>query len=447
MAQCSRSLLPVWPSASPLPPASGVCPCLSFPSCSQEKPLSAWLNLASSTTCTQVQEPLPGCRGERGWRSSTEWDFLGMLDGMWGIRTLEAGGTEEGCAGPCPAVLCHPDRTPCSRGWGCGDVFCRSLAAAWMELPGNCRVEAKREQSGSCRDPRSSIPPRTPRAVGPSKGHGLTCCVPPAAATIPPRGCRRAVVCRGMDPGEGDWEDAGSVPQLFSPTGVSRGCKVGLGAVGMGRMGAQHPAGAGQENQPQASATSRPALSQNLPRNLPRHLPRHAGARCGLAGGRGGVWQPPRPARPARGGIQPQGCQGGGSRTQPRPFPTLWQVQRAGLGVRGWVTPQLGMCPPCRGRWGGAALGGGAVPCAPGLAWGSCVGVRGGPGTGVCRACGAARGRGLWGCAPRSRCVTEGGDRLRAGCPPRLYGVVGRSRVAVPRGCEGGMRGDGCGGV
>lgn len=85
MAQCSRSLLPVWPSASPLPPASGVCSCLSFPSCSQEKPLSAWLNLASSTTCTQVREPLPGCRGERGWRSSTEWDFLGMLDGMWGI--------------------------------------------------------------------------------------------------------------------------------------------------------------------------------------------------------------------------------------------------------------------------------------------------------------------------------------------------------------------------
>lgn len=278
---------------------------------------------------------------------------------------------------PGHAVLCHPDRTSCSRGWGwgCGDMFCRSLAAAWMELPGNWRVEAKREQSGSCRDPRSSISTKPPWAAGPVKAMGSLAVSPrllpsshPGAATGPSL-VSLVVLQRG-----------GPRRRGLAHAGLS--CKVGLGAVGMGRMGTQHPAGAGQEDQPQASATSRPAL----PQNLPRHLPRHAGARSSLAGGgNGGIWQPPRPAHPARGGTQPQGCRGGGSRTHTRPFPTLRRVQRAGLGVQGWVITQLGMCPRAGDTCEGQHWGRGGVP----LGWrGETVWVCGGrSGTGVCRGC------------------------------------------------------------
>lgn len=256
---------------------------------------------------------------------------------------------------PGHAVLCHPGRTSSSREWGCGAVFCCSPAAAWMELPGNCRVEARREQSGNCRDPRSSISARTPWAVRPSKGHGFTCCVPPSRCHHPspelPQGrgfaggwTRR----RGLAPGR----------RGLAPAGLSRGCKVGLSALGMARMGAQHPAGAGQEDQPQASATSGPALPQNLPRNLPQHLPRHAGARSTLAGGgNGGVWQPPRPAHPARGATQPQGgARLGDLAPTPGLFPRCGGCRELGWGSGGGH-PTAGDVPPVQGTLGrGSAM-------------------------------------------------------------------------------------------
>lgn len=421
MAQCSRSLLLMWPSASPLPPASGVSgvSVSQFPLLlSGEAPLCV-----AESAAPDSENPCPDAveKGDGGARQS------GIFWGCWmGSGESECWRLEKHRRDvPGHAVLCQPDRTSCSRGWGwgCGDVFCRSLAAAWMELPGNCRVEAKREQSGSCRDPRSSISTQTLWTAGPVKAMGSLAVSPrPLPSSHPGVATGPSLVSLVVLQGDG--------PRRRGLAHAGLSCKVELGAVGMGRMGTQHPAGAGQEDQPQASATSRPAL----PQNLPQHLPRHAGARSSLAGGgNGGVWQPPRPAHPARGATQPQGCQGGGSRTHTRPFPTLRRAQRAGLGVQGGSSHS----------WGCAPVPGTLVRGSTGLAWGNRVGARGEMGHGgVPGVCGSTRQGAVGLCPLVAVC-----DSLWAVSPPGCTVCVGGGRVVVPRGCDRGMRGDGCGAV
>lgn len=264
--------------------------------------------------------------------------FFGDVGWVWRTWRLE----EQRRDVPGRAVLCRAVPTgPCSRRWGCGDVFCRSLAAAWMELPGNCRVEAKREQSRSCRDPRSSISTQNPGQWGPPKAVG-SLAVSPVPNPHPTPGLPQGRVFAG-----GKTREKGTVTSW--PVQRVRG---GAGGSGHGQDGCSAPRGS-------AAGGSAPGKRHISPCPAPEPAPAPVPARRGpFQPGRrrkGGVWQPPRPAHPACGGSQPEGCQGGGSRTHPRLFPTLQQVQRAGPGVRGWVTPQLGMCLPCRGHWGGAA--------------------------------------------------------------------------------------------
>lgn len=232
-------------------------------------------------------------------------------------------------------------------------MFCRSLAAAWMELPGNCRVEAKREQSGSCRDPRSSISTRTSGQWGPAKAMGSLAASLQAPPPSHPRDAAGPCFCRGWTREKG----TGTCWPVQRVQG-------GAGGGGHGQDGCSAPRGS-------AAGGSAPGKRHISLCPAPEPAPAPVPARRGpFQPGRrrsGGVWQPPRPAHPARGGSQPRGCQAGGSHTHPRPFPTLRRVQRAGLGVRGWVTPQLGMCPRCRGHWGGAALGEGR--CQVPLGW------------------------------------------------------------------------------
>lgn len=379
MAQCFRSLLLMWPSASPLPPASGVSgvSVSQFPLLlSGEAPLCV-----AESAAPDSENPCPDAveKGDGGARQS------GIFWGCWmGSGESECWRLEEHRRDvPGHAVLCQPDRTSCSRGWGwgCGDVFCRSLAAAWMELPGNCRVEAKREQSGSCRDPRSSISTQTLWTAGPVKAMGSLAVSPrPLPSSHPGVATGPSLVSLVVLQGDG--------PRRRGLAHAGLSCKVELGAVGMGRMGTQHPAGAGQEDQPQASATSRPAL--------PQHLPRHAGARSSLAGGgNGGVWQPPRPAHPARGATQPQGCQGGGSRTHTRPFPTLRRAQRAGLGVQGGSSHSWG-CAPVPGTLVRGSTGETVWVCGGRWGTGVCRGCAGGVRQHAARGCGAVPpGRGV----------------------------------------------------
>uniref|UniRef100_A0A8C5IAC0 Rap guanine nucleotide exchange factor like 1 n=1 Tax=Junco hyemalis TaxID=40217 RepID=A0A8C5IAC0_JUNHY len=161
MAQCSRSLLLGGPVHPHCHQCLRVSLCLSFPSCCQQQPLSAWLNLASSTIYTHIENPCLDAagKGDGGAQQS------GIFWGCW----VGCGGSDHWRrAVPGRAVLSHPDSPSCSRGWGygCGAVFCCSPAAAWMELPGNCRVEARREQSGNCRDPHSFVPPSPPEPPG-----------------------------------------------------------------------------------------------------------------------------------------------------------------------------------------------------------------------------------------------------------------------------------------
>lgn len=243
---------------------------------------------------------------------------------------------------PGHAVLCHPGRTSSSRGWGCGAVFCCSPAAAWMELPGNCRVEARREQSGNCRDPRSSISARTPWAVRPSKGHGVTCCVPPSRCHHPsPELPQGRGFARGMDPEKGTGTREKGTGTCWPVQRVQGGAE----RTGHGQDGCSAPRRSG-------AGGSAPGKRHIWPCPAPepapaRRGPFHPGRRRKWGGLAATPTCPPCP----RGNPAPEGCQAGGSRTHPRPFPTLRWVQRAGLGVRGW-SPQSWGCAPRAGDTG-----------------------------------------------------------------------------------------------
>lgn len=381
--------------------------CLSFPSCCHEKPLCAWLDLPAAPFAPASENPCPDAvgKGDGGAQQS------GIFWGCW----MRCGGTEEGRAGPCRAVPSRQDLLQPGMGmWGRVSLLSGSrMDGVARQLPAGGEAGTKRELPGP---PFLQLHPNPLGSGALQRPWGHLLC-PSGRCHHPTPQLPQA---RGF---AGGWTRG-------KETSLSRGCEMGLGAAGMGRVGAQHPAGAGQEDQPQASATSDTALPQNLPQNLPRHLPWHAGARSSPAdGGSGGVWQPPQPAHPARGGTQPQGCQGGGSRTHPRPFPTLRWVQRTGLGVRGWLTPQQGtlgrvsaLCP-----WAGM---GELCECAGGKRARGCEAAQGGA-VGLCPLV-----------AVCDRGVTGSGL-----CPPGCRVCVRGGCVVVPRGCDRGMRGDGCGGA
>lgn len=250
---------------------------------------------------------------------------------------------------PGHAVLCHPDRTaqPGMGMWGHVLPLSGSrMDGVARQLPGGGEAGTKRELPGP------SFLHLHPNlwAVGPRKGHGVTCCVPAGAATIPPRRYRRAVFLQGDGPGR----------RALAPAGLSRGCEVGLGAAGMGRMGAQPPAGARQEDQPQASAASRSAL----PRNLPRHLSRHAGARSSLAGGGvgGSGSHPDLPTLPA-GDPSPGGARLGGLTPTPGLFPRCGECRELGW-ESGGGSPHSWGCAPGAGDTGeGQHWGKGGARC------------------------------------------------------------------------------------
>lgn len=176
---CPRSLALV-----SLPPVSVAALCLSFPSSlsvqsqrSQQAPL-----------VRRAGDPCPATLGREdgGARlgGSVLASWVGTAGG-WGQVEVPWGGEGQCCAIPHCAILLGL----CSRGWGRGDTCCRFPA----ELPSNCWVEAKREQSRSLQDPRPSIPPQTPRICLPRHcgGYwvtfGVTLCV---IAATPARGCR-----------------------------------------------------------------------------------------------------------------------------------------------------------------------------------------------------------------------------------------------------------------
>lgn len=207
---------------------------------------------------------------------------------------------------PCRAV---PSRqAPRSRGWGRGDASCRFPVAARMELPSNCRVEAKREQSESCRDPHPSPLPK-PRAQRAATG---------SPAATPPGRCHRPAA--GLPQGRGS---AGSKPRGDGGTGtgtcraVPGGCGAGAGpgaspggpgAAGPGRGGARHPAGRGHVP-PRPAPAPAPACRPGTARSQPGRQRRGAGSCPDLPG----------PARGAAPGVPAPGW--GVPPAAPGPFP------------------------------------------------------------------------------------------------------------------------------
>lgn len=204
------------------------------------------------------------------------------------------------------------------------------------QLPGGGEAGTKRELLG----PLSLHPFRNPPGVclpGHGGGYRVTHRVPPAVATVPPWGCRRAAGLQGANPRRRQlWGYVGVLPPnavttVALPGGVRSGSRLlrlpGCSRWGQGRralagrvLGTQRAGGT--TALPRAGATSHPAL--------PRHLPRlasPAGPVPGLAGGTGGQAAAPTCLALPAGRPWPQGgCPhrgGGGSCTHPRPFPTL----------------------------------------------------------------------------------------------------------------------------
>lgn len=251
------------------------------------------------------------------------------------------------------------------------------------QLPGGGEAGTKRELLG----PLSLHPFRNPPGVclpGHGGGYRVTHRVPPAVATVPPWGCRRAAGLQGANPRRRQlWGYVGVLPPIAVttvalPGGVRSGSRLlrlpGCSRWGQGRralagrvLGTQRAGGT--TALPRAGATSHPAL--------PRHLPRlasPAGPVPGLAGGAGGR-QLPRPAWPCPpGGPGPrEGARtgvGGGPAPIPGPFPRYDGVQRAGMRRAGVGHPTPGDVPPSEGTPGRDTTGGGDThgPVCPGAA-------------------------------------------------------------------------------
>lgn len=253
-------------------------------------------------------------------------------------------------------MLCRamPSRqAPRSRGWGRGDASCRFPVAARMELPSNCRVEAKQEQSGSCRDPHPSPLPKH-RAQRAATGS-------PAAAPRPlPPSCPGAAagprVCRGRPPGDGG-TGTGTCRAVPGGCGVGAGPGAspgGPGAAGPGRGGARHPAGRGHVPPcpaPAPALACRPGTARSQP-----------GRQRG-GGGAGSCPDLPGPARGAAPGVPAPGW------GVPHPPPAFSHaaMRGAGAGVgagAGHPTPE-DVSPHAEGTPGGGHREGGVL-CAPG---------------------------------------------------------------------------------
>lgn len=175
--------------------------CLSFPSCCQEKPLSAWLNLPSSTIYSHFENPCPDAVGKGDGAAQQSGIFWGCWMGCGGSGGWRnRGGTcrampccaipagphpaGDGDVGPCFAALRQP------HGWSC------QATAGWR------RGGNKAGTAGTLVPP---SPPEPPGQCGPAKAMGSLAVSPQVAATIPARSCRRAGVLQGDGPGEGDW--------------------------------------------------------------------------------------------------------------------------------------------------------------------------------------------------------------------------------------------------
>lgn len=292
-----------------------------------------------------------------------------------------------GGGGPCCAMQCHPTRATRSWGWGRVDAFCRFPAAARMELPSNCLVEAKREQSGSCWDPCPSIPSETPlgsACLGTAGATGSPTVSPRLLPLSHPGAVAGPPVCKEPTPGDGNCGGTwGSFPPTLSPPlPYPEGCGAGPGSCaspaarggargeGLWQGGCSAPSGQGARRLCPGQAP-RPTLP--CPGTCPG-LPARQGLFPAWQAARGGR-QLPRPAWPCPpGGPGPrEGARtgvGGGPAPIPGPFPRYDGVQRAGMRGAGVGHPTPGDVPPSEGTPGRDTTGGGDThgPVCPGAA-------------------------------------------------------------------------------
>lgn len=135
--------------------------CLSFLSCCQEKPLSAWLNQQHPILRTLVQ-----MLWRKGMEELGRVGFFGAVG--WGLGNLNAGGWRN-TGGTCLAMLCYASPTgPLAAGDGDedGDVG-TCFAALWQPHGWSCQATAGWRRSGNKAGAAGTlVPPSLPKPCG-----------------------------------------------------------------------------------------------------------------------------------------------------------------------------------------------------------------------------------------------------------------------------------------